>query len=418
VIATILKDIDGIRFQGFVVSHGGFKKKLETFQRLIKELQLALIVGLDGTGSSVPQIDRDVSPVKLAEFEPQEIEKLLKCILFLAVNSPNREEYIGRIQKLDENYQTEIMRIISEFTLEDVVHESVSDIVQTTNGDRELELEERISELIKQNEQLRQSNGTMQESLAAVQQELADERTARSKAEENGHGATNGVLLLQIEELKDKVDGLEGELAATRKENETNSKIIVDLTASADKYEKEIQSLKALSQRPSEADEESHRHAALVERYKIKAEAASREIETLRVEYSELQKRADAAERDLSKALKIATTLQPRGDGVLGDSEKLHEQIGDSSSGSTDAIQSSKRSTVTQESRESNAEEIESLKLRIEYLNLELDNMSSAWYALASRVQLRNQAVMKKQNSNPRAWITQQVRALERLRAP
>lgn len=314
------------------------------------------------------------------------------------MNSENKGEYIERIQSLDEAHQTEIMRVLSEMSPDDgFVGEPVSEEDGTPQGhaDRELELEERISALIRENEQLQQKNASLQEALDSAQQKLDETESGH----DDGHDAESAggphksarVLEAQVEELKDKVDVLEAELASAHTTNDRNTKVIEDLTASVDKHTRELEAAKS---KEPENDDDKERQTALVDRYKKKAEAAANEAKNLGKELETQRARAEEAERKFREAVKQGKRASPEAGEPKTD--------GTTTSPTTD---------------NGNDSEVKALKLRIEHLQLELDSMSSAWYALASRVQLRNQAVTKRQNSNPRAWITQQVRAVERIQS-
>lgn len=414
-----------------------FLQKLHIFKQLLNEMEKEYTA----LGHA---FDDNINLVAIcARNDVAELNKMLKLCLLLAVSCEEQETHISEIMGLEEDVQRSIMNIIEPATTSGESESNDNDnnsnnpdnqVLYDGDGpeEREFLLEQEIARLLAENETLKSTNENLEiknKGLIKEQQELKNQLDMNETSYETviKHSESETELSKHIAELEEK-------LREKEKTNNEHEQTIKQLSHSLENTDSQrdgvIQELRGQLQDSEQRVARLGKIESIAERYKRKLQDSKnleRHVEFLENENQELKDKLGGSKKSI--AMDRGNTQDTVGDDELGAS---------GGSGAPHAAQEGAAATAAAVTHDS----IEQIKLvlendsldpelpeqfetlvkahnykskQVEQLTQELNLVSGAWYAISSRIQQQNVAVMKKAYETPRGWLTRQRKALDKL---
>ncbi|KAK6514111.1 hypothetical protein TWF506_008535 [Arthrobotrys conoides] len=256
VIGKLLLDIDYYAFHDDINKVTPSEQWVVRFQNL-KKIHKALVHYYTSNLQRRAPTSSKYAPDLLAiarEGSQRELIKLIKLVVFVAVESERREHYITQIQKLSSTSQNEFMLVIAQMMKlnEENADEIDKQVLHTS--ETEFQMEEEISRLVTEKESLENEHKqlldrfnksqSLTEELRSEIQHLQD-RLTDGPVSSTGQSKADMVLHIQLDQLQADVHKMEDTISerdATISNNENTIKSlnrkVEDLTRASDYVEK------------------------------------------------------------------------------------------------------------------------------------------------------------------------------------
>ncbi|KAF3161215.1 hypothetical protein TWF225_001558 [Orbilia oligospora] len=256
VIGKLLLDIDYYAFHDDINKVTPSEQWVVRFQNL-KKIHKALVHYYTSNLQRRAPTSSKYAPDLLAiarEGSQRELIKLIKLVVFVAVESERREHYITQIQKLSSTSQNEFMLVIAQMMKLNEENSDEMDKQVLHTSETEFQMEEEISRLVTEKESLENEHKqlldrfnksqSLTEELRLEIQHLQD-RLTDGPVSSTGQSKADMVLHIQLDQLQADVHKMEdtiNERDATISNNENTIKSlnrkVDDLTRASDYVEK------------------------------------------------------------------------------------------------------------------------------------------------------------------------------------
>ncbi|KAF3126796.1 hypothetical protein TWF569_000461 [Orbilia oligospora] len=256
VIGKLLLDIDYYAFHDDINKVTPSEQWVVRFQNL-KKIHKALVHYYTSNLQRRAPTSSKYAPDLLAiarEGSQRELIKLIKLVVFVAVESERREHYITQIQKLSSTSQNEFMLVIAQMMKLNEENSDEMDKQVLHTSETEFQMEEEISRLVTEKESLENEHKqlldrfnksqSLAEELRLEIQHLQD-RLTDGPVSSTGQSKADMVLHIQLDQLQADVHKMEdtiNERDATISNNENTIKSlnrkVDDLTRASDYVEK------------------------------------------------------------------------------------------------------------------------------------------------------------------------------------
>jgi HOOK domain len=412
----MLKEFDSNYFDIHVVEGKPFMSRYKALKSVVDRAE----VYMTETGSMNNSVAVD-SPnlVKIAsQADSTEIVKLLKILIVIAVTCAKHEVFIGRIQRLDAALQTHLMHIIGPAL--DVEPQ------EETQESRELALEEQLAKVLAERNELLEIQARLESSVQELTEDVGKHQLRVEELERMDSGESSNNV---VDEYKDYIVELETKLDRANAQLRDNQTTIKQMSETIEGNGEVLKETEDLQKQLAENDQELSRL------YKI--ESVAKKYKARLQEQKDLERRMESLENQ-NFELKNTNRLSMMGSTLsideMSESQQLHEgeralseelkRSGEPDDRADEAhnrnVDSSlalpsERAVQSETPPSTDAQSIDDLQRQIKDLELELELVTSAWYALGSRIQQQNVIVMKKTYESPKGWITKQRLVMDKI---
>lgn len=338
VLAQVLVDIDPYYFrstgQGQDSSpEGHWVLRFHKLKRIHKDLTRYYT---DNLGHRLPSTPPNLTLIAKDGAQDETI-KLVKILVAAAVQSERREEYITRIQGLNQKSQTELMLVINQMIQLDDSDEqelSVDKSGVAEVGDNEFRMEEEMARLVAEKENVEAEKKGLARQLERLQNAFDENQIALDRLREqvgddglegDTYGRADVVLRSQLDQLQNDVQRLEDIIVD--KEN-----IISEQYSSISALTRKVDDLapkaEAAVKWKDDLDEAHHmieklrKNQNVAEKYRKKLEMMSemeRQVKTLEAQNSQLINQLRQSEEQSKQAMglrKLADTYKKQVDKI------------------------------------------------------------------------------------------------------